>query len=186
MPPKPKFSTEAIIQTALEIVRQDGTDALTARAVASKLGSSPKVIFGLFSGMDDLRAAVFTAAQSLYNRSILQAIGQREYPPFKASGMAYIRFARQEPQLFRWLFMRDRFGEPPQAGEEYETILSLIMQDNACSRSQAQLLHFEMWTCVHGLASMIATGYQLPDEALISRVLTDVYQGVRKRITEAE
>ena len=33
------------------------------------------------------------------------------YPPYKAMGMGYIRFAAEERELFRLLFMRDRSGE---------------------------------------------------------------------------
>ena len=149
MPPKHKFSADEIVSAALTVVRQNSADAMTARAVAEQLGASPKVIFGLFTGMDDLRSAVFVEAQALYGRYISQEIEQKKYPPYKASGMAYIRFAREEPALFRWLFMRDRSTETQEATAEYPMILELIMQ-------------------------------------LVSRVLTDISQGARARIAEAE
>ena len=37
MPPKVKFSKEAIIGTALQLVREEGMSSLTARALAEKL-----------------------------------------------------------------------------------------------------------------------------------------------------
>ena len=46
MPPKVKFSKEAMIGTALQLVREEGMVSLTARALAEKLGATPRVIFG--------------------------------------------------------------------------------------------------------------------------------------------
>lgn len=46
MPPKVKFSKEAIIGTALQLVREEGVASLTARALAEKLGATPRVILG--------------------------------------------------------------------------------------------------------------------------------------------
>lgn len=46
MPPKVKFSKEAMIGTALQLVREEGMASLTARALAEKLGATPRVILG--------------------------------------------------------------------------------------------------------------------------------------------
>ena len=184
MPPKIKFTKDEIVRAAVDVVRENGMQALTARVVAARLGSSPNVIFGAFSGMDELRQDVLTDANTRYIAYIRREIAQKQYPPFKASGMAYIRFAREEKMLFRLLFMRDRTDEPHEAGPEYEMVLELIMQANGFTRAQAELLHMEMWACVHGLATMIATDYQPLNDALVSRIMTDVYQGACARIAE--
>ena len=49
MPPKVKFSKETMIGTALQLVREQGMASLTARALAEKLGATPRVIFGQFA-----------------------------------------------------------------------------------------------------------------------------------------
>ena len=44
-----------------------------------------------------------------------------------------------------------------------------------------KLFHLEMWAYVHGIATMFATGFMdLPWE-LVSQMLTDFYQGLRKQ-----
>ena len=63
MPPKVKFSKEAIIGTALQLVREQGMASLTARALAEKLGATPRVIFGQFANMAELQAEVIAAAE---------------------------------------------------------------------------------------------------------------------------
>ena len=55
MPPKVKFSKEAIIGTALQLVREEGIASLTARALAEKLGATPRVIFGQFVNMAEYK-----------------------------------------------------------------------------------------------------------------------------------
>ena len=52
MPPKPKFTKEEIINSAYELVRLGGENALTAREVGQSLGTSSSPIFTFFSDME--------------------------------------------------------------------------------------------------------------------------------------
>ncbi len=179
MAPKTKFTPEEIIMAALEIVRQDGIDALTARSLAKKLGSSAKPIFGIINGMEELKEEVLCSANRMYERFIAEDMAKGDYPPYKASGMAYIRFAHEEKKLFKLLFMRDRTGEL--IGEDRESIrpmLDAIMTANGISEDDAYLLHLEMWLFVHGIATMAATDYLAWSTEFISLALTDAYSGL--------
>ena len=91
-------------------------------------------------------------------------------------------FAREEPALFRWLYMRDRSGEEP-ADDRAENagVLRLIMAGTGLDEDAAWLFHLEMWLFVHGLAATAATGYVRWDPALTGDMLTDVYQGLLAR-----
>ena len=184
MPPKIKFTKEQIIDSAVELVREQGMDALSARALAERLGCSPQPIFSCFDSMDEVRGAVIHQAAEIYARYIREETENGKYPPYKSSGMAYIRLAREERELFRLLFMRDRSGESRGDDFDVEPIVEIIMQSNGITRQQALLLHMEMWVCVHGIATMLATSYYDISEELASRMISDVYQSVRKRICE--
>lgn len=182
MPPKCKFTREQVVEAALAVTRAQGTEAVTARSVAAGLGASPKVIFSLFRNMEELQAEVLRAADSLYRRRISEGMSSGEYPPYKGSGMAYVRFAREEKQLFRLLFMRDRSGET--IGEDRESVrpqLELIEKNLGLDEDAAYLFHLEMWLYVHGIAAMLATSYLDWDMALVSRMLTDGFLGLRLR-----
>ena len=74
MPPKVKFSKEAIIGTALQLVREQGMASLTARALAEKLGATPRVIFGQFANMAELQAEVIGAAEMVVVEYIRKAL----------------------------------------------------------------------------------------------------------------
>ena len=58
MPPKTKVSKEEILSTAVNLVRNDGENALNARNIARSLGCSTQPRFSNFINMDELRAAV--------------------------------------------------------------------------------------------------------------------------------
>ena len=55
MPPNFKFTKEEILKSALDIIREKGMSALTARSLAAKLGCSVKPIFGLFRNMEEVQ-----------------------------------------------------------------------------------------------------------------------------------
>lgn len=186
MPPKCRFTREEIIQAALDLTAEKGVGALTARGLAQRLGSSAKPIFGLFANMEEVQQEVVKAANLRYQEYLRQDMSAGRYPPYKASGMAYIRFAREQKELFKLLFMRDRTHEEKAAGDELEALLGLIQKSMGLSRDDACRFHLEMWIYVHGIATMIATAYLEWDMDFISAALTDAYQGLRLRFLPKE
>lgn len=186
MPPKCRFTREEIIQAALDLTAEKGVGALTARGLAQRLGSSAKPIFGLFANMEEVQQEVVKAANLRYQEYLRQDMSAGRYPPYKASGMAYIRFAREQKELFKLLFMRDRTHEEKAAGDELEALLGLIQKNMGLSRDDAYRFHLEMWIYVHGIATMIATAYLEWNMDFISAALTDAYQGLRLRFLPKE
>ena len=181
MPPKCRFTREEIIQAALDLTAEKGVGALTARGLAQRLGSSAKPIFGLFANMEEVQQEVVKAANLRYQEYLRQDMSAGRYPPYKASGMAYIRFAREQKELFKLLFMRDRTHEEKAAGDELEALLGLIQKNMGLSRDDAYRFHLEMWIYVHGIATMTATAYLDFDEASVSGMLTDAYMSLKQR-----
>ena len=57
MPPKPKFTKEAVAAIALAIIKEDGLAALTARELGKRLGTSASPIFTVFQSMDEVKLA---------------------------------------------------------------------------------------------------------------------------------
>lgn len=187
MPPKCKFTKEDIVSAALDIARADGIDAVTARAVGAKLNSSSKVIFSLFSNMEELQNELMKEAERGYRSFIENEMKSDKYPPYKASGMGYIRFASEEKQLFRLLFMRDRSNEIiGEKREEIRDIIEVIEKTVGLTEDDAYIFHLEMWIYVHGIATMIATSYLEWDWNIISRMMTDGYEGIKSRFINKE
>ena len=99
MPPKVKVTKEAIVDAAVQIVRKDGAAAINARAIAAMLNCSTQPVFSNFATMEALRLAVVEKADALCQGYIQREIESGNYPEYKASGMAYIRFAKEEAML---------------------------------------------------------------------------------------
>lgn len=187
MPPKTRITKKDIIDTALEIVRIGGDSALNARNIASRLGCSTQPIFSNFLNMEELRRETINETEKIYLSYLEQDINSAEFPAYKASGMAYIRFATEEPELFKLLFMRDRTAsEMHDTTAEGESIIALAQRATGLGRDEASLFHLEMWLYVHGIASTIATGYLEFERELISLMLSDMYQGLKGRYEEKE
>ena len=182
MPPKFKFTREQIVAAALEVTRKNGITGLTARGLAAELGSSAKPIFGLFQNMEEVQREVVSAANTLYQSYIKKGMADSKFPTYKASGIAYIQFAKEEKELFKLLFMRDRTDEKIEENrEEIRPILDLIMKNLGIDENEAYFFHLELWLYVHGIATMIATNYLEWDIEFIDKALTDAYQGLKNR-----
>ena len=136
--------------------------------------------------MHELREALITSAKSLYEEYLAQDMSANVYPPYKASGMSYIRFAREEPELFKLLFMRDRSGENVNDTNDIEGILDIIVENLGIDRERALLFHLAVWSHVHGIATMLVTGYLDLDTPVISKMLSDVYHGLKAIYTEGK
>ena len=188
MPRTVSISKQAIIDASIELIRQEGHEALNARALAKRIGCSTQPIFSNFRNMDDLMENVLKSALDIYNAFVSESIKTGlDEPPYKANGRAYIKFAMEERNLFKLLFMRDRTNETNHVEEStFYDVLPLIMKGTGLDREKAALFHFGMWSVVHGIAVMEATSYEKPDMELVSNTLTDVYQGLLYRFKNKE
>ena len=182
MPPKIKVTKEEIMNAAVDIVRREGAQALNARNIAAALDCSTQPVFYNFATMDLLRMAVVQKADGLCRDYMQREMESGQYPAYKANGMAYIRFAKEEKELFKLLYMRDRSGELIPEDTELTGSMEKIVQENTgLAGNDVKLFHLEMWAYVHGIATMFATDFLDLEWQLVSQMLTDAYQGLRKR-----
>ena len=182
MPPKVKITKNNIIDTALSIVQKHGVDALNARNIASVLNCSTQPIFSNFSSIDELKFEIIKKAETLAQKYIQSEIEKNEFPPYKASGMGYIRFANEEKELFKLLYMRNRSNEMiNDENDLFQQMIGYVTNCTGLLHDQAKLFHLEIWAVVHGIATMLATNYLTLDWELISHIITDVYEGLKTK-----
>ena len=178
MPPKAKITKQDIVTTAIYLIKSEGASSLNARNLASKLNCSTQPIFSNFTSMEDLQDEVLLSVYNLYLSFIKNEVESEKYPQYKAFGMAYIRFAKEEKELFKFLFMRDRDGKDIIPTTDFNQAIEIIALRNNVSKETAELIHIEMWALVHGIGTMHATSFCMLDWDYISNMLTDVYQGL--------
>jgi hypothetical protein len=184
MPPKAKFTKEQITQAALDIIREKGTNGLTARTLADKLDSSACPIFTIFKNMTEVQAEVVNATKSVYAEYVQE--GLKEPLAFKGVGMQYIQFAKDEPNLFKLLFMSEhRIVEPkqylPTVDDNYEAILSSVIKEYNLPRVQADRLYLHLSIYVHGIATLFADNVCTFSTDEVSQMLTEVFVSLLKK-----
>ncbi len=181
MPPKFKFTKDEIISAAFGIVREHGEDALTAREVAKRLGSSTSPIFTVFSDIKELREEVVRKAKSLFDEYMERAL---EFTPaYKMRGIQWVRFAKDEPELFRFLFMRD-IGKEKSFNSSIEEIpfgkgddIEIITKDYNATPEQAETMFRQMWIYTYGMCTLTACGVCTFSDEEIALGLGEAFRG---------
>lgn len=158
MPAKKQVTREMILSAALRVLMEQGMEAVNVKTIASQLHCSTQPIYLSFENMDALRKELVPAAVEKFSGLMQQECST---PQVHLYGREYLRVAKQQPRLFRFLFMR------PQAFAEMKQVL-LPLIDQAVQelmaryhleQAQADELHDQLWMHAHGIASMIATDY---------------------------
>lgn len=181
MPPKPKFTREEVAAAALTLVSEKGMDALTARELGARLGSSPRPIFTLFSGMEEVQRTVRAAALQYFEAFVGR--GDTPMPPFKRFGMRMVQFAKEEPKLFQLLFLTENpavqsFEELfASLGSVAPASLSLLQQEYGLDKETARALFEEIWIYTFGIGALCAARVCRFSDAELSRMLSHAFNG---------
>ena len=186
MPPKVKFLKEEIVSAAVAVVRRKGIDALTAREVAAELGVSTRPIFTYFDTMDQLRGEVYGCAKALYQDYILR--GLAEPIPNLGVGRAYIRFAKEEPALYRLLYLTKPDNAVGGAMEalklSQDLVRDSVMQVYHMDEETADSYFRDLWLVAFSIATLIVTDECPYTDEQISAIFTEVSLSVCKAYKE--
>lgn len=182
MPPSVRFSREAVLDAAYQLIRREGPGALNARAVAHELGGSTQPIFRLFSGMEELKQAVTELALITWKAKLRERMQSSAFP-YLTIGMSYLLFARDEPELFKLLFMRDRVSDGSCTDYNVEFGIPLIENTVKVDVETARKLYERNWLYCHGLAVTMATKY-IPciSECQMRQMLVESLQGLAMQL----
>ena len=162
MPPKPKFTKEEIVAAALELVSEKGIEALTARELGARLGSSARPIFTVFNSMEEVQVEVRAAALKRFESYAEKAMHYT--PVFKQVGMQMILFAMEEPKLYQLVYMSENAGATDfegitqQLGDVAQLCVDVIQRDYGLSESDAKALFEHVWIYTFGIGALCATG----------------------------
>ena len=150
MPAAKRFSKDEIIDAAVEVLRDGGFSSVNARSVAKKLGCSTQPIYFSFANMDELKAA-------LTERAVLMHEGNDSR--YSSYGMGFVKFAAEEKQLFRWLYLEGRQSGPYSADVLYSEIIGVVVDEFGYSEEVARRFHRDMLYFTYGLAILANTDH---------------------------
>lgn len=179
MPPQIKITKEKILMAALEVVNESGYEGLNARNLALKLKSSVQPIYYQFSSIEELKSELIKYAYNEYSKYIYSdTVDEKMY---LKTGMGYIKYAKEHPNLFKVLFMRRHPSRVEDPTLEY--IYNIIMDKTGLAKEVVKEFHFRMWVYVHGIAAMVNTKLiDLKDEEienLLVRQFNDLLGGYK-------
>ena len=102
-----KTSQKAFVAAALEIVEQDGTEALSTRAVAKRVGLEPDALYNYFPDRKRLEAALAGEGVRRLHAALKRATrGAAGAEAVRRCCGAYLRFARRRPALYAMTMKR--------------------------------------------------------------------------------
>ena len=161
MPAAKWFSKDEIIDAAVEVLRDGGFSSVNARSVAKKLGCSTQPIYFSFANMDELKAALTERAVLMHTRRVRDSLRAHEGNDSRYSsyGMGFVKFAAEEKQLFRWLYLEGRQSGPYSADVLYSEVIGVVVDEFGYSEEVARRFHRDMLYFTYGLAILANTDH---------------------------
>lgn len=181
MPPTVRFTRDAVLHAACQLMRREGMEALNARAIAKELGGSTQPIFRLFTNMEDLHRELI-----LYVARQFQAHAEADMAQFDSPYIqlctTYLLYGRDEPELFKLLFMRDRVSEGQYSDQtNFDLVFNIIKKETQLDDETALRFFERTWLFIHGLAVCIATKYiPCQDERYLISMVKEAYNAAVK------
>lgn len=156
-----KIQKEAVIDAAVDVLREDGFSAINARSVAKKLGCSTQPIYHSFRNMEELKMALTERAIQMHTRRVRESLRTHKGNDSRYSsyGMGFVKFAAEEKQLFRWLYLEgEQFGPYQNDVLEPEVIQTLV-DEFGYDEETAKKFHRDMVYYSYGLAILANTDH---------------------------
>lgn len=179
MPAKTKVTKDMIVDAAFAIAREASAEAINARTVSERLHCSTQPVMYQFATIDELKRTVYAKADQYHSEYLMQIRPQNGAA--LGIGMNYIRFAIEEPHLFRFLFQSDYFSGSTLLelidAEALTPVLSAMQGALGVGMEQTKRIFFTVFLFAHGYASIIANNSLRYDEALIDSQLQEAYRG---------
>lgn len=158
---KESVTKKIISDGAFELLREQGTEMLTARKLASYIGCSTQPIFRVYEGMEDLAEEMFTRASDYYENYCIN-FPRVNAVPFVDLALGYISFAKAEPNLFRLLFMTKHSEDVTMYnllnGKEGGFVIKELRRIPNLDMNNAETIFMKVFVFMHGMACMVTNG----------------------------
>lgn len=157
--PKQKITKEMIIETAFEIVRKEGLENLLVKNIAAKLNCSVQPIYSYCANMEGVKRELITQTAKFIREYVAARIDKTDY--FRSTGRSYLKFAKEEPNLFQLYFLRQQPDvytlDDLYQKESSQQVGVFIAESLGISVEQAKAFHLHMIIYVMGISAMAAS-----------------------------
>lgn len=161
----------AILGAARKLLKSEGSDGVSMRAVARELGYSPAGLYEYFPSKEDLTIALFCqGAEGLVGRMIAdlsklpaEATGADR---MKSLGRSYRAYSKEQPDLYLLAFGGKAIDRAPKPEEDGESAFSVLLQTAAEALASGELAPAPLlahvvsaWALVHGFVMLELSGF---------------------------
>jgi len=172
----------AVIAAGLKRLKHDDSAELGLRALARDVGVSATALYRHFPDKEALLDAL--ADEGLRRLGALQAQAWLKagggHAGFRATGIAYVRFAYEEPAVFRLSFTRqmsERCQVGTDGGEVGYNLLRAGVAQTMPHLENPETAALHAWSLVHGLAMLILDRRIDWDETLVEQIVEMTFGG---------
>lgn len=185
--PKAKITKDMIVDAAFALARERGIEKVNARTVSERLGCSTQPVMYQFATIADLKRAVYEKADQFHTEYLLNAGGSGE-EAMLGIGLNYIRFAMEEPNLFRFLFQSGSAAEGSLLemidSDALVPVLAAMREAMGLDLAQTKEAFLTIALFAHGYASIIANNSLEYEERTVAAHLERAYRGAILAVQE--
>lgn len=168
---KETITKQAILEGAFNLLKEQGSEMLTARKLAAYIGCSTQPIFRVYKNMDELSFEVFTKAKEYYE-AYCKNFPKNNEVPFVDLGLCYITFAKDELNLFKLLFLTPHDDDNTMYdlinGKESGFVIKELRKIPNLNMNYAGTIFMKIFIFIHGMACMATNGeFDLSEEEVV-------------------
>jgi len=181
LPTTIRITKEMILNAAFDITRNEGIEKLSNREIAKKMNCSIRPIYYQFKNSEELYKELYNKINSYFYDFIMKNIVD-DIPHYKQIGINYIKFAQEETNLFKVLFMSPARNLPNTFVETDKTgfagVVAAIKLSTHLSDKDIKSFHTKMWIFVHGIATLTVSKSVKFTEEQIRDLLSQEFQAL--------
>ena len=186
---RPALSATGIVEEAISLIRERGVDALSMRALATRIGVTAPALYAHFASRSDLLRACAQVGYDELESRFGESEPEDAIDMIWVSTRSYVRFAIEEPELFSLMFMFrpdaieisiDADIEHGGATSVFDAMLENIREAIAEGDLRAaEPLNYALalWAAVHGVATVGAMTPGLDTDVLLDDVVGGLLAG---------
>lgn len=185
--PKQRITKDMVVDAAFALARKGGMEQVMVKQIADKLGCSVQPIYSYCKNMEGLRADVTARVCEFVQAYVMERLDEDDL--FRSTGNAYVRLAKEEPQLFRIFILHRREGVSSlgelYASETNPEVAGFLADQMHISVQQAQALHLHLLIYTIGIGTIFSvTTPGIPAEEIFAQQ-EQAFDAFARQVTES-
>ena len=181
-----------ILDASLDIVKEEGWQALSMRKIADKIEYTAPIIYEYFANKEAILMELTRKGFLILTRDMKSAKEKHRLPAkqIEAMWLAYWNFAFTQKELYQVMFGVDvnccEMAQIMPEAEEPFNIVTEVIQEIMASQNPSEddicIKYYTYWSVIHGLISINLTRRTTSDE-INREILKTAISGITRSLT---